>query len=148
MKRPEVEKENIGNRLEGLLINYRHTFPSRINDNSTNALMQLLKELVERVISDNYIMEKKIIDKFEQIQSAFNINKMILDEITKENNKVMEEMKFMKQKKIKKVMDEFSKGDLHSGSKKGPVVTNPKQAVAIAYSEAKNKSKPRSKKGK
>ena len=34
-------------------------------------------------------------------------------------------------------MKEFSEGELHSGSKKGPVVTNPKQAVAIGYSEAK-----------
>jgi hypothetical protein len=39
------------------------------------------------------------------------------------------------QKKIKKVMKEFKKGELHSG-KKGPVVKNPKQAIAIALSEA------------
>ena len=39
------------------------------------------------------------------------------------------------QKKIKKVMREFKKGELHSG-KKGPVVKNPKQAIAIALSEA------------
>ena len=34
-----------------------------------------------------------------------------------------------------KVMGEFKKGTLHSGSNKGPVVTNPKQAVAIMLSE-------------
>lgn len=39
-------------------------------------------------------------------------------------------------KKVKKVMKEYSKGELHSGSKKGPVVTNPKQGIAIAMSEA------------
>lgn len=39
--------------------------------------------------------------------------------------------------KMKKVMHEFKEGKLHSGSKKGPEVTNPRQAVAIAYSEAK-----------
>jgi hypothetical protein len=39
------------------------------------------------------------------------------------------------QKKIGKVMREFKKGKLHSG-KKGPVVKNPKQAIAIALSEA------------
>ena len=39
--------------------------------------------------------------------------------------------------KVKKVMKEFSEGMLHSGSKTGPMVTNPKQAVAIGYSEAK-----------
>lgn len=38
--------------------------------------------------------------------------------------------------KIQKVMHEFKTGTLHSGSKKGPVVKNRKQAVAIAMSEA------------
>lgn len=33
------------------------------------------------------------------------------------------------------VMHEWGKGQLHSGSKKGPVVRNQKQAVAIAFSE-------------
>jgi len=33
------------------------------------------------------------------------------------------------------VMREFSKGKLHSGSKKGPLVKNRKQAIAIALSE-------------
>lgn len=39
--------------------------------------------------------------------------------------------------KIKKVMTEFSEGKLHSGSKKGPIVSNPKQGIAIALSEAR-----------
>lgn len=43
------------------------------------------------------------------------------------------------QKKINKVMKEYGKGELHSGSKKGPVVTNPKQAVVIGYGEARKK---------
>ena len=41
------------------------------------------------------------------------------------------------EKKIGKVMGEFKRGELHSGSKKGPIVTNPKQATAIALSEAR-----------
>jgi Family of unknown function (DUF6496) len=45
------------------------------------------------------------------------------------------------QKKIHKVMREFKEGTLHSGSKKGPKVTNPKQAVAIAMSESRRKKK-------
>ena len=39
--------------------------------------------------------------------------------------------------KIAKVMGEFKRGELHSGSKKGPEVKNPKQAIAIALSEAR-----------
>ena len=39
-------------------------------------------------------------------------------------------------KKVSKVMNEFKAGSLHSGSKKGKVVTNPKQAIAIALSES------------
>ena len=40
------------------------------------------------------------------------------------------------QKKVGKVMGEFKAGKLHSGAG-GKVVKNPKQAVAIAMSEAK-----------
>ena len=40
--------------------------------------------------------------------------------------------------KVGVVMKEFGKGDLHSGSSKGPLVKNPKQALAIAMSEARN----------
>lgn len=39
-------------------------------------------------------------------------------------------------KKIGKVMTEYKSGTLHSG-KGGPVVKNPKQAIAIALSQAK-----------
>lgn len=44
------------------------------------------------------------------------------------------------QKKIGKVMGEFKEGTLHSG-KGGKVVTNPKQAIAIAISESKKRKK-------
>jgi hypothetical protein len=43
-------------------------------------------------------------------------------------------------KKVGTVMREFKKGSLHSG-KGGPVVKNPKQAVAIALSEARKVKK-------
>ena len=48
--------------------------------------------------------------------------------------------------KVQKVMHEFKGGMLHSGSKKGPVVTNKKQAIAIALSEAKMSNKKMGKK--
>lgn len=41
--------------------------------------------------------------------------------------------------KVHKVIREFEEGKLRSGSKKGPVVKNLKQAVAIGISEAKRK---------
>ena len=42
------------------------------------------------------------------------------------------------EKKMSKVMGEFKEGKLHSG-KGGKVVKNPRQAVAIAISEAAKK---------
>jgi len=39
--------------------------------------------------------------------------------------------------KMEKTMHEFKRGSLHSGSKKGPKVTNRKQAIAIGMSQAR-----------
>ena len=50
-----------------------------------------------------------------------------------------------KKAKVAKVMREFKGGSLHSG-KKGPVVKNKKQAVAIALSQAKMTKKKMAKK--
>jgi hypothetical protein len=38
-------------------------------------------------------------------------------------------------------MHEFKIGDLHQGSKKGPIVTNKDQAIAIALHQSKKKKK-------
>ena len=43
--------------------------------------------------------------------------------------------------KVSKVLKEFKEGKLHSGSKKGPKVTDRKQAVAIALSEQRKAKK-------
>jgi len=48
---------------------------------------------------------------------------------------------------MKREMDKFKEGKLHSGSKKGPVVTNRKQAIAIGLSES-GQSRKKSKKRK
>lgn len=51
---------------------------------------------------------------------------------------------------IRTEMKKFKKGKLHSGSSDGPIVTNPKQAIAISLSEAKvskKKRKPSKKRG-
>ena len=42
--------------------------------------------------------------------------------------------------KIEKTLHEFKEGELHSGSKTGPKVTNRKQAIAIAINQAKRKA--------
>ena len=49
--------------------------------------------------------------------------------------------KSIEQKKVGKVMREFEAGELHSGSKKGPIVKDKKQALAISYSEARKGKK-------
>lgn len=41
-----------------------------------------------------------------------------------------------KRSRVKLEMEKFKLGELHSGSKKGPIVTNPKQAIAISLSES------------
>lgn len=43
--------------------------------------------------------------------------------------------------KMGKVMREYGNRELHSGSKTGPTVENPKQALAIAYSEGRKAKK-------
>jgi len=53
-----------------------------------------------------------------------------------------------KKDRVKSEMHKFKAGKLHSGSKKGPLVSNPKQAIAISLSEAglsKKKSKKKKK---
>ena len=49
-------------------------------------------------------------------------------------------LKPKQQNKVGVVMKEFKEGTLHSG-KKGPVVKNPKQAIAIALSQARSMKK-------
>lgn len=45
-------------------------------------------------------------------------------------------------KDMRGVMKEFQGGALHSGSSKGPVVKNRKQAIAIGLSEQRQQGKP------
>jgi hypothetical protein len=49
-------------------------------------------------------------------------------------------------RKMATVMHEWGQGQLHSGSKKGPVVKSQAQAVAIGLSQARRVSRARKKK--
>lgn len=49
--------------------------------------------------------------------------------------------KAQKKAVVKQEMHEFKHGTLHSGSTKGPVVKNRKQAIAIAMSQSKQAKK-------
>lgn len=53
----------------------------------------------------------------------------------------MSKKKGKAQRKMKKVMEEFSEGALHSGSKKGPIVKDRAQAIAIGMSETRKGKK-------
>lgn len=48
-----------------------------------------------------------------------------------------------KNAKVRKVMGEYKRGTLHSGSKTGPKVKSRKQAVAIALSEQRREKRGR-----
>lgn len=62
-----------------------------------------------------------------------SLYKAFMEAMEKEN---MARREGKKEKKVSKVMKEGYEGKLHSGSKKGPIVTNPSQMKAIAMSEA------------
>jgi hypothetical protein len=51
-----------------------------------------------------------------------------------------------KKTRMKEEMQKFKEGSLHSGSKKGPIVMNPKQALAIALHESGQSKKKKKKK--
>jgi hypothetical protein len=53
-----------------------------------------------------------------------------------------------KKKVMKREMDKFKEGKLHSGSKKGPKVTSREQAIAISMNEAGLSKKSKAKKHK
>lgn len=61
--------------------------------------------------------------------------------MTKTTNTKPKRKKAKAKKKIEIVMEEFKEGALRSGSKKGPKVTSRKQALAIAFSEARKAKK-------
>lgn len=59
-----------------------------------------------------------------------------MDHMEKSAHKFKKAREKHEKNKEEKVMHEFKTKILHSGSKKGPIVKNRKQAIAIALSEA------------
>lgn len=68
-------------------------------------------------------------------------DKELIKDLKKKKKDPKKKTKSLGKAKIKRVMEEFKEGKLHSGSKKGPIVTNPKQGIAIAISESKRKKR-------
>jgi hypothetical protein len=88
-----------------------------------------LKEFILAV--DNYYGEKTWYNKFEYGGSMKQGGK-----VKKQPSKMTDKQK-AGWAKMNKVMSEFKQKKLHSGSKKGPIVKDRQQALAIALSEAR-----------
>jgi uncharacterized protein DUF6496 len=76
-------------------------------------------------------IKKDVLESKKSIQEDKSLEKKL-----KKDPKPKPETKAGKREKFKVVMDEYKAGELHSGSKNGPIVTNPKQAIAISLSES------------
>lgn len=70
-------------------------------------------------------------------------DKAMFEREAKQDGKLIKKMSKKKivKKKISKVMREFKEDKLHMGSKRGKLVKNPKQAIAIAINISKKKRK-------
>ena len=74
-----------------------------------------------------------------------NDDKELINEIEGGDKAVAKKKMKKGSAKVKRVMHEFKEQELHSGSKKGPVVKNKSQAVAIALSEQRKVDKKKKK---
>ena len=92
------------------------------DDNKKGALTQADKEIIRKIRDEE--MLRKMGERYDEI--------MPNPEYAKGGSVMTPKM----QKKVGTVMKEYKAGSLHSG-KGGKVVKNPKQAVAIAMSEAR-----------
>lgn len=108
--------------------------------------MSKMKKVIAHLKSDSAMFKREAKEDRKLIGSLKKEHKSHEMREKKDEKKKPKPVKIAKAKrasKIKTVMKEFGKGMLHAGSKKGPVVTNPKQALAIGYSEARRSKKKR-----
>lgn len=92
-------------------------------------------------------IEKHLKGDIKNYRSEIAEDKELIKELKmagKKSKKVMKKKRTAKndkalrgREKIAKVVEEGMSGRLHVGSKKGPIAKNPKQALAIAFSESK-----------
>ena len=100
---------------------------------------ELMKALKELILHHDKHRGRKEDERHERSESKEEERKEHRHK--KKDPKPKPRTKKAKQARVKRVMDEWKMGELHSGSKKGPMVKNRKQAIAIALSEAGVKRK-------
>lgn len=94
------------------------------------------KKLVRGYMRGGPVKKDRLVNEVRDIQYSEYAHTTKMPLPKKPKDKIM-----AKGGKVQKVMHEFKTGELHSGSKKGPVVKNRKQAIAIALSEARKAKK-------
>lgn len=97
-------------------------------------MKKMKKKVVKDLKHDMKTMKKEVKEDKELLHKLKHDKKEV--KAKKKEHKPKKKMTKGKAK-VEKVMHEFKEGKLHSGSKKGPEVKNPKQAIAIALSEAR-----------
>jgi len=100
------------------------------------------KQVIKHLKSDMKKCKEEMYEEKEHMKKVEHKKKK--DPKHKHKKKAAKSSKF--KAKTEKVMHEFKEGKLHSGSKHGPEVTNPKQAIAIALSESRKATGAKNKK--
>jgi hypothetical protein len=98
-----------------------------------------MKNMIKHLKDDKAMFEREAKEDSKMIKKL-SMKKAEDSKMMKKMSKKKANGKSKSKMKIAKVMDEFKKGELHSG-KGGPVVKKPKQAIAIAISVSKKKRK-------
>ena len=161
---PSGAKERIQNKLgtgakSSVDPSYKHQGPSASDREEMNKKMEKLDEVLEKAKDKMKYLEKaagqvqdydpykdrsgkgaKKVEK--RVKGVQMLDRKIKNKGMGSMDEAHEEIELeekaspKQQEKVAKIMGEFKRGKLHSGSKKGPEVTSRKQAVAIAMNQA------------
>lgn len=134
---PSGEKMKKGGPVKSLLVKEKENLQEQLNDAIEKGRYSTMSAIEESINRVDYLIEyeketgKKVSAK--EIKKLLNpYNKFDEKYSLKHGGTLKEKQK----RKVGKVMHEWKEGKLHSGSKKGPIVKDQKQAIAIALSEA------------